>query len=67
MKLVKNKVVPQILFEKDLPQLQDASKDAINLDSTAVVTMFLLATMLTFISWFVLVRMFREDFIENNF
>ena len=65
MKLAKNKVVPQILFEKDLPQLQNSSKDAASFDSTAIITMFLLATILTLISWFVLARMFGDDFMEG--
>ena len=65
MKLTKNKIAPQILFEKDLPQLQVSLKDAANFDSTAVATMFLLATMLTLVSWFVLNEMLGENFMEG--
>ena len=64
MKLAKAKIAPQILFEKDLPQLSAQPKVKPCFDSAAITTMFLAATILTFTSWFILERIFGEDFME---
>ncbi len=65
MKLAKAKNTPQILFEKDLPQLGTQFKVTPYFDGTAIVTMLLAAAILTFVSWIVLERMFGEDFMEG--
>lgn len=65
MKISKSKNIPQILFEKDLPQLGVQSNTALHFDKAAIITMLLAAAILTFTSWFVLERMFGEDFMEG--
>ncbi len=64
MKLAKSKNAPQILFEKDLPQLPTVEKVGPHFDGAAITTMFLTAAILTFISWVVLTRLFGEDSME---
>lgn len=65
MKLAKSKNIPQILFEKDMPQLSIQSKVVPHFDAAFFGTMFLAATILTFIFWFVLDQMFGENFMDG--
>ncbi len=65
MRIVKSKNAPQILFEKDLPQLGTQSNAALHFDKAAITTMLLAAAILTFTSWVVLERMFGEDFMDG--
>ena len=65
MKLAKSKNIPQILFEKDMPQLRVQPKVVFHIDVAVFGTMLLAAAILTFISWFVLERMFGEDYMEG--
>ena len=65
MEFAKSKNIPQILFEKDLPQLTLPVKAGVRFDQAAVITMFLAAAILTFASWVVLERMFGEDFMDG--